>query len=193
MPLALAENWWSLVIRGLVALTVGVVALVWPGITLAALVILFGAYALIDGVVSLVGARKASQAHERWGALVLEGVAGIVASLVAIFWPGITVFALVIMIAAWAVVTGAFEIAAAVRLRKRISGEWLLVLSGVVSILFGFVLFAFPLAGALTIAYMVGIYAFVFGGLLMALGFRLRNWSKGTNPSTPAMTAPIQH
>jgi uncharacterized membrane protein HdeD (DUF308 family) len=191
MPLALAENWWSLVIRGLVALTVGVVALVWPGITLAALVILFGAYALIDGVVSLVGARKASQAHERWGALVLEGVAGIVASLVAIFWPGITVFALVIT--AWAVVTGAFEIAAAVRLRKRISGEWLLVLSGVVSILFGFVLFAFPLAGALTIAYMVGIYAFVFGGLLMALGFRLRNWSKGTNPSTPAMTAPIQH
>src|SRR5580658_10549246 len=190
MPFALAENWWSLVIRGLVALTLGVVALVWPGITLAALVILFGAYALIDGVVSLAGAWKASQAHERWGALVFEGIAGIVAAAITIFWPQITAFALVIMIAAWALVTGAFEIAAAVRLRKHISGEWLLALSGVVSILFGFLIFAFPLAGALTIAYMVGIYAFVFGLLLVALGFRLRNWSKGTNPSTPAMTAP---
>jgi uncharacterized membrane protein HdeD (DUF308 family) len=193
MTLVLAENWWSLVIRGLVALILGVVALVWPGITLAALVILFGAYALIDGVVSLIGAWKASRAHERWGVLVLEGIAGIVAAVVAILWPGITAFALVVLIAAWALMTGAFEIAAAVRLRKHISGEWLLALSGVVSILFGFVMIAFPLAGALAIAYLVGIYAFLFGVLLMALGFRLRSWSKGLHPSAPAMTAPIQH
>lgn len=193
MTLVLAENWWSLVIRGLVALILGVVAFVWPGITLAALVILFGAYALIDGVVSLIGARKASRAHERWGVLVLEGIAGIVASVVAILWPGITAFALVVMMAAWALVTGVFEIAAAVRLRKHVSGEWLLALSGIVSILFGLAIMVFPLAGALAIAYIVGIYAFIFGVLLMVLGFRLRNWSKGPHPSAPAMTAPIQH
>lgn len=193
MLIALAKNWWSLVIRGLVALMVGVVAFVWPGITLAALVILFGAYALIDGVVSLIGAWRASQTHQRWGVLVLEGIAGIAAAAITLLWPGITAFALVVVIAAWALVTGAFEIAAAVRLRKHISGEWLLALSGVVSILFGLLMVASPLAGALAIAYLVGIYAFVFGVLLMALGFRLRNWSKGPQPSTPAITVPIQH
>jgi uncharacterized membrane protein HdeD (DUF308 family) len=197
MRIALAENWWSLVIRGLVALLVGVVAFVWPGITVAALVILFGAYALIDGIVSFIGAWKASQAHERWGVLALEGIAGMAAAAIAIVRPGITAVALVVLIAAWALVTGALEIAAAVRLRKHISGEWLLALSGVVSILFGFAIMAFPLAGALAIAYLVGSYAFVFGVLLMALGFRLRSWSKGlqhsTSASTPPIRVPIQH
>ncbi len=193
MTLALAENWWSLVVRGLVAVILGLVAFVWPGITVGALVILFAAYALIDGVVSFAGAWKASRAHERWAVLVLEGIAGIVAAVIAILWPGITAYALVMLIAAWALVTGAFEIAAAVRLRKHISGEWLLALSGVVSILFGLVMIAFPLAGALAIAYVVGIYAFVFGVLLMALGFRLRSWSKGPQAATPVMTSPIRH
>ena len=193
MTPVLAQNWWSLVVRGLVALILGMVAFVWPGITLAALVILFGAYALIDGVVSFAGAWKASRAHERWGVLVLEGMAGIVASAVAILWPGITAFALVIVIAAWALLTGAFEIAAAIRLRKVIAGEWLLALSGVASIIFGFLMIAFPLAGALAIAYMVGIYALVFGVLLMALGFRLRSWGKASAPDSSPMTVPIQH
>jgi uncharacterized membrane protein HdeD (DUF308 family) len=193
MTPVLAQNWWSLVVRGLVALILGMVAFVWPGITLAALVILFGAYALIDGVVSFAGAWKASRAHERWGVLVLEGMAGIVASAVAILWPGITAFALVIVIAAWALLTGAFEIAAAIRLRKVIAGEWLLALSGVASIIFGFLMIAFPLAGALAIAYMVGIYALVFGVLLMALGFRLRSWGKASAPPSSPMTVPIQH
>jgi uncharacterized membrane protein HdeD (DUF308 family) len=193
MTPVLAQNWWSLVVRGLVALILGMVAFVWPGITLAALVILFGAYALIDGVVSFAGAWKASRAHERWGVLVLEGMAGIVASAVAILWPGITAFALVIVIAAWALLTGAFEIAAAIRLRKVIAGEWLLALSGVASIIFGFLMIAFPLAGALAIAYMVGIYALVFGVLLMALGFRLRSWGKASAPASSPMTVPIQH
>lgn len=193
MTFVLAENWWSLVIRGLVALIVGIIAFVLPGITLAALVILFGAYALIDGVVSFIGAWKASRAHERWGVLVLEGIAGIVASVVTILWPGITAFALVVLIAAWALVTGAFEIAASIRLRKYISGEWLLALSGIASIIFGFLMIAFPLAGALAIAYMVGIYALVFGVLLLALGFRLRSWAKSFSPATPRMSVPIQH
>jgi uncharacterized membrane protein HdeD (DUF308 family) len=192
MTFVLAENWWSLVIRGLVALIVGIIAFVLPGITLAALVILFGAYALIDGVVSFIGAWKASRTHERWGVLVLEGIAGILASVVTILWPGITAFALVVLIAAWALVTGAFEIAAAIRLRKYITGEWLLALSGIASIIFGFLMIVFPLAGALAIAYMVGIYALVFGVLLLALGFRLRGWAKSF-PAAPRMSVPIQH
>jgi uncharacterized membrane protein HdeD (DUF308 family) len=193
MTPVLARNWWALVIRGLVALILGMVAFVWPGITLTALVILFGAYALIDGVTSFVGAWKASRAHERWGVLVLEGIAGIVASAVAILSPGITAFALIVVIAAWALATGAFEIAAAIRLRKVVAGEWLLALSGVASIIFGFLLIAFPLASALAIAYLVGIYALIFGVLLVALGFRLRSWGKASAPASPQMAVPIQH
>ncbi len=174
----LATNWWSLVIRGIVAMLFGLVTFAWPGITLGALVLLFGAYALIDGVMSIVGAWRASRAHERWGALVLEGVVGIVASAVTVLWPAITALALVLVIASWAIVTGALEIAAAIRLRKHITGEWLLALSGIASILFGVFAVVLPLAGALVIALAVGVYAIIFGVLLIALGFRLRNWNR---------------
>ncbi len=187
MPILLAKNWWSLVIRGLVAILFGLITFAWPGITLAALVLLFGAYALIDGIVSLVGVFRASRAHERWGALLLEGLAGIIAGLVTFFWPAITALALVYVIAAWALVTGVFEIAAAIRLRKYITGEWLLVLSGVVSVILGLLFIIAPLAGALAIALWVGIYAVIFGGLLVALGLRLRSightFGTGTIPS----------
>jgi uncharacterized membrane protein HdeD (DUF308 family) len=176
--MVLATNWWSLVIRGLVAILVGIIAFAWPGITLEALVLLFGAYALIDGVLSIVGAWRASRAHDRWGMLILEGVTGIVTAAVTVLWPGITALALVLVIAAWALVTGVFEIAAAIRLRKLIAGEWLLALSGIASILFGILAIVLPLAGALAIAFAVGIYSIVFGVLLGTLGFRLRNWGK---------------
>ena len=146
MTIVLARNWWSLVLRGVIAILVGIVTFVWPGITVGALVLLFGAYALLDGVLSLVGAWRASRAHERWGALVLEGIAGIVAAAITILWPAITAIALVYVIAAWALVTGVFEIAAAVRLRQVITGEWLLILSGIASIIFGFLAIVLPLA-----------------------------------------------
>jgi uncharacterized membrane protein HdeD (DUF308 family) len=178
MTIVLARNWWSLVLRGVIAILVGIVTFVWPGITVGALVLLFGAYALLDGVLSLVGAWRASRAHERWGALVFEGIAGIVAAAITVLWPGITAIALVYIIAAWALVTGVFEIAAAVRLRHYITGEWLLILSGIASILFGFLAIALPLVGALAIALGIGIYAVIFGTLLIALGFKLRNWTK---------------
>src|SRR5258708_32496295 len=122
MTIVLANNWWTLAIRGLVAIMLGVVAFAWPGITLGALVLLFGAYALIDGIASIVGAVRASRAHERWGVLLLEGFAGILTSAVTVVWPGITALALVYLIAAWALVTGVFEIIAAVRLRQYIAG-----------------------------------------------------------------------
>jgi uncharacterized membrane protein HdeD (DUF308 family) len=190
MIISLAKNWWSLVIRGVVAIILGIVTFAWPGITLGALVLLFGAYALLDGIFSLIGAWRAVRSHERWGALVFEGVAGIVAAAVTVLWPAITALALVYIIAAWALVTGSLEITAAVRLREYISGEWLLVLGGIASILFGIVAILLPMIGALAIALVIGIYAFVFGVILIALGFRLRSWTRtehaGTRMPLPA-------
>jgi uncharacterized membrane protein HdeD (DUF308 family) len=184
MTILLANSWWSLMIRGLVAVLVGLVTFAWPGITLSALVLLFGAYALIDGIVGITGALRASKAHERWGALLIEGIAGILAAIVTVVWPAITALTLVYVIAAWAVITGVFEIVAAVQLRKYITGEWLLGLSGVASVVFGILLMAVPLAGALVIALWVGVYAFIFGVLLIGLGFRLRHWAKALDTRT---------
>jgi uncharacterized membrane protein HdeD (DUF308 family) len=178
MNISLARNWWALVVRGILAILVGIVAFAWPAITVGALVLLFGAYALVDGIFSLIGAVRAVRAHERWGALVFEGLAGLVAAAGTVLWPAITALVLVYIIAAWALVTGCLEIAAAVRLRQHISGEWLLALSGVASILFGILAVVLPLIGALAIAFCVGIYAIVFGALLTALGFRLRSWTR---------------
>jgi uncharacterized membrane protein HdeD (DUF308 family) len=178
MRLALATNWWALVIRGLAAVLLGVLALAWPGITLVALVFLFAGYSLVDGVASLVGAVRAMEHHDRWGVLVLEGIVGIAAAVVTLAWPAITAIALVYVIAAWAIITGVLEIAAAIRLRRHISGEWLLILGGIASLAFGILLMIAPLAGALVIAIWVGVYAVFFGVMLMALGFRLRSWGR---------------
>lgn len=176
MTFALAKNWWSLVIRGLVAILLGIVTFAWPGITVAALVLVFGAYALLDGVFSLIGAWRAVRSHERWGALVFEGIAGIITAALTVLWPAITALALVYIVAAWALVTGCLEIAAAVRLRQYVSREWLLILSGIASIIFGIFTLLVPVIGALAIAMVIGVYAMVFGVLLIALGFRLRSW-----------------
>jgi uncharacterized membrane protein HdeD (DUF308 family) len=185
----LARNWWSLVLRGVLGIILGVITFVWPGITLTALVFLFAGYALLDGALSLAGALRAAEAHERWGALLFEGIVGILAAFVTALWPAITALALVFVIAAWAIVTGIAEIAAAVRLRRQIHGEWMLALAGVASILFGVLLAAMPLAGALVLALWVGAYMLVFGVMLVALGLRLRSWSRGSHAGAP-MPAP---
>ena len=173
-----AHSWWSLVLRGVIAILAGLLTFAVPGITVAALVILFGAYALMDGILNIVGAWRAAERHERWIPLLLEGFIGIAAAVVTAVWPGITALALVMIIAAWALVTGVLEILAAVRLRKYISGEWLLALSGVASILFGALLVIFPAAGALAIALWIGVYFVVFGVLLVSLGIRLRGYAR---------------
>lgn len=175
---AIAGNWWALVIRGLVAILLGIFTLVLPGVTIGALVLLFGVYALLDGILSFIGAVKASRHHERWGFLVGEGIVGVLAGIATFAWPAITTIALVYVVAAWAVLTGIVEIAAAFRLRKHIAGELLLGLAGVISIAFGILLVAAPLAGALVIAVWIGVYELIFGVTLLALGFRLRNWSR---------------
>ena len=189
MAFVLARNWWSLVIRGILGILLGIVSFAWPGITLRALVLLFGAYALIDGVVNIAGAIRAAGAHERWGALLFEGIVVILAAVATVLWPGITVLALVYIIAGWAFITGIAEIAAAIRLRKHIHGEWLLALAGVVSVLFGVVIATMPVFGALVIATWFGAYALVFGVMLIALGFRLRHWSHGVDGSSEPLPA----
>ena len=178
MRIALATNWWALVIRGLAGIAFGILTFAWPGITLVALVFLFAGYSLVDGVMNIVGAVRAIEKHDRWGILVLEGIVGIGAAAITVLWPGITALALVYVIAAWAVVTGCLEIAAAIRLRRVISGEWLLVLSGALSLVFGILLVISPIAGALVIALWVGAYALIFGVIMMALGLRLRSWGR---------------
>ena len=185
MRLLLVTSWWSLVFRGIVALMVALITFAWPGITLGALVLLFGAYALIDGTMAFVGAWRAREADEKWGSLLIEGIAGIVTAAVTILWPAITALALVYIIAAWTLVTGVFELAAARRLRKHISGEWLLALSGIASVIFGVLLVIYPLAGAVVIALWFGVYSFIFGALLIALGIRLRMAAKSFGLGTP--------
>lgn len=190
MELALIKNWWSLLLRGLLGLLLGIIAFAWPGITLAGLVMLFGAYALIDGVVNIVGAVRAARAHERWSVLVIEGLVGIAAAAVTVLWPAITTLALIFVIGAWAVITGAMEIAAAVRLRKYITGEWLLLLSGIASLIFGVLVMVYPLAGGLVIALWFGAYVFIFGAIMVTLAFRLRSLRNRQLPG-PMMHVPV--
>jgi uncharacterized membrane protein HdeD (DUF308 family) len=161
-----------------IAIVLGLIAFLWPGITVGALVLLFGAYALLDGVMSIIGAVRASRSHERWGVLVFEGLTGVAAAAVTVLIPAVTALVLIYVIAVWALVTGVFEITAAVRLRQHSAGEWLLALGGIASIIFGILVMVFPLAGALVIALWIGAYAIVFGVVLISLGIRLRNWVK---------------
>jgi len=178
MNVLLVENWWSLLIRGLLGIAVGIITFLWPTITLGALVLLFAAYAILDGVLALAGAAKAAREHDRWGALVLEGVVGLLAGMIAIARPAITATVLVYVIAAWAVLTGILEIGAAIRLRRHIEGEWLLGAFGLLSVLFGLAIAAMPGLGALTIALWIGAYAFVSGIVLTMLGIRLKTQSR---------------
>ena len=169
-------NWWLLALRGLVAVLFGVLAFMWPGATLITLVWLFGAFALVNGILSLVLATKAPKGYPKVGSLILGGLLGILAGLLAFVMPRITALGLLILIAAWAIVTGIMELVAAVRLRKIINNEWLLVLAGIASVVFGVILLFQPAAGALALIWLIGAWAFVFGILLMILAFRMRNW-----------------
>jgi uncharacterized membrane protein HdeD (DUF308 family) len=170
---SLSRNWWAVMLRGLAGILFAIITFFAPAISLAALVLLFGAYAFADGVLAVVTAVRRRGA-DRWALLLLEGIVGIAAGVLTLLWPGITALALLYLVAAWALVTGAFEIAAAIRLRKMITGEWLLALSGIFSIALGVLLVLFPGPGALALVIWIGAYAFVFGALLFALGLRLR-------------------
>ena len=145
--LVLAHSWWTLVLRGVFAILFGIAAFLWPGLTLGALVLLFGAYAFVDGVFAIAAALVGRSGGLPWWAMLVEGLIGVAAGIATVVWPGLTALALLYMIAFWSVATGVFEIVAAIRLRKEIQGEWALVLSGVLSVLFGLILVIFPARG----------------------------------------------
>jgi uncharacterized membrane protein HdeD (DUF308 family) len=170
----ISRNWWLYAVRGVLAIIFGVVAFARPEQALQALVLVFGAYAFVDGIFAIVAGIAARGYFERWWAVLLEGVAGVVIGLLTFFWPNITALALLYYIAAWALITGIFEIVAAIQLRRVITGEWMLILSGVLSIVFGALLFVFPGAGAVSLVWLIGVYATIFGIALIVLAFRLR-------------------
>ncbi len=185
MLLVFTSSWWALVLRGIAAIAFGALAFFWPGITLTALVFLWGAYAIVDGIFAIAAGVKTSDGHKRWWVLLLEGILSIAAGVLAFVIPGITALVLLMLIAAWAIVTGAFEIGAAIQLRKYITGEWLLALAGIASVLFGVALFLNPSAGALAVVWLIGAYAIVFGILLIALGLRLHSLVKSVDRMSP--------
>jgi uncharacterized membrane protein HdeD (DUF308 family) len=168
------RDWWLLSLRGIAAILFGLAAFVWPGLTIEILVIFFGAFALIDGLAELYIAYR-RRAIGGWGGHVIQGLAGIVAGLIALLLPATAAIALILLIAAWAIVIGVTEIYLSIRLRDRLQSEWLWVLTGLASILFGLALVVFPAAGVLAMAWLIGAYAICVGILLFALGLSLRS------------------
>lgn len=174
----LERNWWLPLVRGIAAILFGIAAFAWPGLTVAVLLMLFGAYALVDGIFGVVDSIRYRDRIANWGLWLLEGVLGIVVGGLTLLAPGVTAFVLLMFIAAWAIVGGILRIVAAIQLRKRIEGEWLMVLSGVLSIVFGGLLVTLPAAGILSLAWLIGCWAVLFGVVLIALAFRLRRIGK---------------
>jgi uncharacterized membrane protein HdeD (DUF308 family) len=168
-------------VRGILAILFGIATLVMPGITLIVLVVLFGGYALVDGVVLSVLAIKDREIHPAWWLMLLTGLVSIGAGIVTFGWPGITAVSLFYIIIAYAFATGIFEVLYAIRFRKVIEGAWLLVLDGILSVAFGILLIAQPVAGALTVLWLIGVYAIAYGAMLVMLAFRLRNLDVKTN------------
>ena len=169
----LARNWWAFVIRGVLAVLFGVVALLMPGVTMLSLVLLFATYAFADGIFAIAGAVMAAKAQERWGLLVLEGIVDIAAGVTAVVWPGLTVIVFVALVAVWALLSGGLLLAVSFRVDVD-HGRWWMALGAVVSILYGAMLLVAPLVGAVVLTWWIGAYALIFGVAMLVLAFRLR-------------------
>jgi uncharacterized membrane protein HdeD (DUF308 family) len=172
--IGLARWWWTFIVRGVLAIAFGVLAYLAPLWSIAILIGLFAAWALIDGVTNLIAAIRTRGIDRSWWLELIEGLVSIAAGIVALLLPAAAAQALVIVIGAWAIVTGAFEIWTAIRLRRVIQGEIWLALAGAASVLFGVILFLFPGVGALSLVWLIGSGAIVFGVFLILLGWRLR-------------------
>ncbi len=173
MAARLAQNWWAIALRGVFAILFGLIALFMPGPTLAALVLLFAAYMIVDGVLDIISAVRAARRHERWGWLIFEGIVDLIAAAIALAWPLATIFAFVVLLAAWAIVSGVLLWTAAFQLSMA-RGRWLMALAGAVSVLWGFLLLVWPFTGAIVLTWWLGAYALIFGIVQLALAFRLR-------------------
>jgi uncharacterized membrane protein HdeD (DUF308 family) len=182
MKSILAQYWWLIALRGVLGIAFGIIALVMPVATILALVLLFSAYMLVDGVFALYAAYQAGRQKKKWGLLVLQGLANLAAGALAFVWPGLTVLAFIILLAAWTIVSGCLQLAAAFRIEQ--SGWWF-ALGGAASLLFGILLIAAPLIGAVVLTWWMGVWAVVFGAFLLVAAFRLRS-QRGQHPSVGA-------
>jgi len=179
MDSRLSLNWSALAIRGVIAIAFGIIAFLLPGLTLGALILLFAAYAIVDGVSHVITGIRQRSGDRPDGLMILGGIVGIAVGVIAVILPGVTALFLLALIGAWAIVTGAAEIVAAYRLRKAISGEWLLVLQGILSIAFGVYVWLFPGAGALAVVWLIAAFAIASGVILLMLAFRMRSLARG--------------
>ena len=180
-------HWWALALRGAIAILFGLAALLQAGHRVEALILLFGAYALVDGVFAIVGVFGGTRGGTPRWLLLIEGIVGILAGLIAFVLPGLTAVLLLYLIAAWAVVTGISEIAMAIRLRQEITGEWALIVGGALSVIFGVILAVIgPVAGLLSLVWLIGVYALAFGILMLITAFQVRGRDAGSGPDRPS-------
>ena len=175
LAVILRRTWWMLLLRGLFAIAFGVLTWVLPGVSLAALVLLFGAYVMADGILGVWSAVAGRKEHEHWWVMLVGGLLGIAVGLLTFFAPGVTALVLLFYIAIWAIATGVLQIVVAVRLRKEMQGELLLILAGLASVLFGVLLVVRPEAGALAVLWLIATYAVFFGVLLVMLALKVRS------------------
>ena len=173
----IARSWWLILVRGLAAVVFGILALAWPGLTLLVLVVFFGAYALVSGVSELFAGFRHGAQSRAW--LIISGILSILAGVIALAWPGITSLALLFVIGVWAIVSGVSEIVAGIHLRKQIDNEWLLIVGGALSVIFGVLLLAQPGPGLLSLAWLIGVFAVLYGISMIALAFRVKNFTSG--------------
>lgn len=186
----LADSWWAVGLRGLLGIAFGLICLLVPAAAILALILLFSAYMLVDGVLAIASGIKAARSGERWGLLILEGVVDIAAGVIAFLWPAITAVAFVILIAVWAIISGALMLTAAFTL-KLDHGRWWLALAAVASVIFGVVLLVAPVVGAVVLTWWLGAYAIVFGVFLLVLAFQLHGKKEErTTAKAPAKRAP---
>ncbi len=182
----LARNWWVLLIRGILAVIFGIIALINPAVTLAVLVLYIGAWYLVDGIFSIITSLTAPKGYRGWVWLLVSGVSGVIIGLITFFMPGVTAVVLLYYVIAWLVVTGVMQVIAGIRLRKEISGEFFLITGGILSVLLGLYFLVNPGAGALAFIWLIGAYALVFGVVMMITAFRLRSWRGGGGRTTAA-------
>ena len=185
----LSHDWWHFAVRGVLAIVFGILALVWPKSAITALVLLFGVFALVDGIIAAVSGIQLRESFKYWWALLLEGLAGIIIGVLTFIWPNVAALALLYFIASWAILTGIFEIVAALEFRNLIPGEWATFLGGVLSILLGIMLFAFPSAGAVGLIWAIALYAMIFGIMEIVFAFRLRGLGQKLEPKQTSSTS----
>ncbi|MET9341326.1 HdeD family acid-resistance protein [Nonomuraea sp. NPDC003804] len=169
----LASTWWLILIRGICAVIFGILAIIWPGMTVLVLVIFFGAYALVNGIFSLISAFRHNVESRAW--LILSGVLGILAGIVTFVWPGVTTLALLYIIAFWAIFTGIAEVIAGIRLRKLIDNEWMLIIGGLLSVVFGVLLLIWPASGAVALTWLIGAFAIIYGIAIIILSVKVKS------------------